>query len=199
MMCIESQSRTIGGYGCIVEIDESKFVKRKYHKGKARKCEDWILGGICRETGECFMRIVKNRNKETLQKYILKYVKPGSVIITDCWAAYKELKNLEGMDYTHYTVNHSETYVDPVTGAHTNTIEGTWAHCKRACPKLGLRSTFLDGYICRFIWFKLTASLGKDAFFFLLECICEQYAIQNSPIRNLTNKFSNTASGNIDV
>ena len=129
----------------------------------------------------------------------MKYVKPGSVIITDCWAAYKELKNLEGMDYTHYTVNHSETYVDPVTGAHTNTIEGTWAHCKRACPKLGLRSTFLDGYICRFIWFKLTASLGKDAFFFLLECICEQYAIQNSPIRNLTNKFSNTASGNIDV
>ena len=199
MVCIESQSRTIGGFGYTVEIDESKFVKRKYHKGKARKCKDWILGGICRETGECFMRIVKNRNKETLEKYILKYVKPGSVIITDCWAAYRDLKHLEGMDYTHFTVNHSETYVDPVTGAHTNTIEGTWAHCKRACPKLGLRSNFLDGYICRFIWFKLTKSLGKDPFFFLLECICEQYPIVGSPLRNLSHTFRNSASGNIDV
>jgi len=58
IVCIESQSRTIGGYGCTGEIDDSKFVNQKYHKGKARKCNDWILGGICRETGECFMRIV---------------------------------------------------------------------------------------------------------------------------------------------
>ena len=199
MVCIESKSRQIGGFGYIVEIDESKFVKRKYHKGKPRKCKDWILGGICRETGECFMRIVKNRNKDTLLKYIQMYVKPGTVIITDCWAAYKDLKELEGMEYTHYTVNHSETYVDAVTGAHTNTIEGTWAHCKRACPKLGLRSNFLDGYICRFIWFKLTKSLGKDPFFFLLECISEQYQIKNSPLRNLADTFTNSTSSTIDI
>ena len=199
MVCIEGESRQIGGYGYIVEIDESKFVKRKYHRGKARKCEDWVLGGICRETGECFMRIVKNRTKETLLEHIQMYVKPGTVIITDCWAAYKDLKDLEGMDYTHYTVNHSDTYVDPVTGAHTNTIEGTWAHCKRACPKIGLRSSFLDGYICRFIWFKLTKSLGVDPFFFLLRCISEQYPIPKSPLRNLVNEFTHKESEVRDV
>ena len=145
------------------------------------------------------MRIVKNRTKETLLEHIQMYVKPGTVIITDCWAAYKDLKDLEGMDYTHYTVNHSDTYVDPVTGAHTNTIEGTWAHCKRACPKIGLRSSFLDGYICRFIWFKLTKSLGVDPFFFLLQCISEQYPIPNSPLRNLVNEFTHKESEVRDV
>ena len=44
----------------MVEIDESKFVKRKYNKGKARKCEDWVLGGICRETGQVFMAKLYN-------------------------------------------------------------------------------------------------------------------------------------------
>ena len=173
MVCIEGSSRRIGGFGTIVEIDESKFVKRKYHRGKAKVCEEWVLGGVCRETGECFMVIVPNRTKETLQKYIKRYVKEGSVIITDCWAAYNDLSamvndNNETMDYVHYTVNHSETYVDPVTGAHTNTIEGMWAHVKRNSPKLGLRSDFLDGYLCRFIWFKLTKSIGKDSFFSFL-------------------------------
>ena len=109
------------------------------------------------------MRIVKNRSKETLQKYIRMYIRPGSIIITDCYASYKDIKEMvdqerSSMDYMHYTVNHSETYVDPVTGAHTNTIEGMWAHVKQSCPKLGLRSNFLDGYLCRFIWFKLTKS-----------------------------------------
>jgi hypothetical protein len=48
MVCIQGARRKIGGYGCIVEIDESKFVKRKYHKGKPKVCEDWVLGGVCR-------------------------------------------------------------------------------------------------------------------------------------------------------
>ena len=38
----------IGGLGKTVEIDESKFGKRKYHKG--RKVEgQWVFGGIERE------------------------------------------------------------------------------------------------------------------------------------------------------
>ena len=140
------------------------------------------------------MRIVPNRSKETLQKYIRKYVKPGSVIITDCWAAYTDIKEMvdndgNELEYDHYTVNHSSEYVDPVTGAHTNTIEGMWAHVKRSCPKLGLRSDFLDGYLCRFIWFKLTLALGKDPFFFLLECIRQQYTLPESRLKNIAHEF----------
>ena len=43
----------IGGPGEVVEIDESKFGKRKYNKG--RRVEGvWVFGGIDRRTRECF-------------------------------------------------------------------------------------------------------------------------------------------------
>ena len=39
--------RNIGGVGCIVEIDESKFGKRKYNRSR-RVVGKWVLGGFCR-------------------------------------------------------------------------------------------------------------------------------------------------------
>ncbi|GFR30475.1 uncharacterized protein TNCT_624171 [Trichonephila clavata] len=53
---IES-SMKVGGIGVIVEIDESKFRKRKFHRGK-RVAGKWVFGGAERETDACFMKVV---------------------------------------------------------------------------------------------------------------------------------------------
>jgi len=64
----------------------------------------------------------EKRDKNTLTKIIFAWIKLGATIISVCWKAYYDLKDL---GYSHLTVNHSITFVDPVTGAHTNSIEFT--------------------------------------------------------------------------
>lgn len=74
---------------------------------------------------------MEKRNKATLLPIIQDNVEQGSVIITDCWASYKELGKL---GYTHMNVNHSENFVDPDTDACTNLIENRWRCIKRELP-----------------------------------------------------------------
>ena len=49
-----------------------------------------------RETGELFMEPCKDnkRDRQTLMEIIRRRVKPGTHIITDCWAAYNGLDEL---------------------------------------------------------------------------------------------------------
>lgn len=74
----------LGGYGHTIEIDESKFGKRKHHRGH-RVEGQWVFGGYERETGNCFMIPVERRDAETLLTVIKDWIKPGTTIISDCW------------------------------------------------------------------------------------------------------------------
>ena len=58
---------------------------------------------------------------------ISDWIEPGTMVIIDCWAAYRDLG---AHGYTHHTVNHTIGFVDERTGAHTNTIATTWRHVK---------------------------------------------------------------------
>ena len=87
---IENENVKIGGPGKTVEKDESKFGKRKYHKGR-RKEGAWVFGGIERESKNCFLTSVPDRSAETLIAKIKKHVFPGTNIISDCWKAYSRL------------------------------------------------------------------------------------------------------------
>ena len=115
---LENESTKIGGEGKTVEIDESKFGKRKFHKGK-RVDGVWVFGGIERETKLCFFQTVENRTADTLVSIIKDNILPDTTIISDCWKAYDSLSK-EG--FNHLKVNHSVNFVDPDSGAHTNTI-----------------------------------------------------------------------------
>ena len=144
------RSQKIGGPGLTVEIDESKFGKRKYNVGRAIEGQ-WVFGGICRETRDVFFVPVEDRTSDTLLGVIQEYIAEGTTIISDCWKAYNCLEQ-EG--YNHLTVNHSVNFVDPVTGAHTNTIERTWRDIKSLVPKYGRKKCFFVGYLA-VAYFKL--------------------------------------------
>jgi len=115
-------SEKLGGSNKTVEIDESKFGQRKYHKGHPVKGQ-WVFGGVERESGRTFLVPVPDRTADTLVVIIRDWIEPGTTVISDNWAAYR---NLESEGFTHRTFNHSIHIVDPDTAAHTNTIECTW-------------------------------------------------------------------------
>ena len=89
------QNTIIGGPGIIVQIDETHFVKRKYHRGRV---EVKVFGVVDIE-GNCFMHTVDDRKKETLMAIISKRILPGSVIISDEFRSYSSLSQAE-----HHTV-----------------------------------------------------------------------------------------------
>ena len=67
--------------------------------------------------------------RETLvHRFITTHIQPGTVIFSDQFTLYIPLNQLE---YIHVSVNHSKNFVDPDSGAHTNTIEGVGALVKK--------------------------------------------------------------------
>ncbi len=142
-----------------VQIDESYFLgRRKYGKGRLMKgnidennknvsenesadwdsekapetfnIDDptwcWVLG-IYVSNLECKFSRLRDRSGSTLIPIIEKYVEPRSVIVTDLWDGYNLLST---RGFIHETVNHTENYVNPDTGYHTQRIERSWKNAK---------------------------------------------------------------------
>jgi transposase-like protein len=102
--------------------------------------------------------IVDNRSRELLISIIKKTVKPGSYIYSDSWSAYLTL-NKEG--YEHFTVCHKDSFKQiyrnvgrgEIVEAHTNRIEGAWAHAKHYFTTMSgsCVSTF-ESHLCVIMW-----------------------------------------------
>lgn len=108
--------------GGLVEVDETFIGTRKYNRGRNRNTT-WILGMLERKTNNVRFEKVDNRDSVTLFNVLKKYIHPNASIMTDLWRGYKDVKNYF---FDHKTVNHSQNFISPETGAHTQTIESQW-------------------------------------------------------------------------
>ena len=115
-----------------------------------------------------FFGNVESRDAETLETAIRKFVRPLSTVITDCWKGYNWMDSSN--DYIHQTVNHSKCFRDSETGAHTNTIEGTWSALKRGIPARTRTETTIGESLLEFIWRRQNADRLWNAF---LEALAE--------------------------
>ena len=167
---VMEQSMPIGGNGIKVEIDESKFGKRKYHKGHAVEGQ-WVSGGREKyDKTKVFMIPVHNRKQDALLPLIQKWIKPGTIIHSDCWKSYNKLSKL---GYTHVTVNHSKRFFDWKTAACTNGIESDWRHAKFHMPNYGITQGMHAGYLAEFIWRR--HNIHNDLFVTLIQDINDTY------------------------
>ena len=62
---LDKSNFQLGGEGCVVEIDESLFIKVKHHRGKdLKRPQVWVFGLYERNTKKCFfVKVPKRDNK----------------------------------------------------------------------------------------------------------------------------------------
>lgn len=146
--------------------------KRKYCRGRVI-AERWVIGIYDTNLKKGFIQYVPNRSAITLQNVICNHVRRGTEIWTDRWRGYSNLSNL---GFVHKTVNHSNNFVDPVTGVCTNHIEGYWSNLKQYLRRLGVMSSpFLEEYIDQYLWEQCYGKTAKEKMQHLLLHISQRY------------------------
>ena len=194
----------LGGFGKIVEMDESYF-QPKYNSGRRlgedsatswKNDEKWLFGLTERDSLDAItVQVPSGRSRKDLLPHIQAHCLPGTIFCSDGWKAYNKLiDNLDIDDILHYSVNHSENYVDPCTGAHTQTIEGFWRHCKSYLPNSGLKPRYLQSYLGSFLWYRYCKQRNLDMFSHILKCISKKRPfVQNVlPVARMARVDSNT-------
>lgn len=69
---------------------------------------------------EQWLFIVQKRDHATLLPIIQREIEPGTTIFLDEWKAYSCLND---HGYIHNTVNYKNDFIDPQTGAETQTMD----------------------------------------------------------------------------
>lgn len=141
------------GEPVVVEIDESKFFRRKYNRGN-HVSGHWVFGGIERGSHRCFMVEVADRRRVTLEEAIRRWILPGTHIVSDGWAAYAHIDEIGHGIYTHSVIIHNENFVDPNDpDVHTQNVECMWMRAKRKLRRQhGTSDALFASYLSEFVW-----------------------------------------------
>ena len=98
------------------------------------------------------MTMVPQRDAATLLPIITQHIRPGSIVWSDQWAAYRRVQTLTPAAQ-HQTVNHSIEFINPTTGVHTQNIESYWNRVKTTFKRMkGVHESMLSSYLDEFMW-----------------------------------------------
>lgn len=176
---VENNQEPIGGFSengpALVEIDESAFFRRKYHRGTLGP-HYWCFGGIERGTRNCFIVSVPNRRKDTLEPIIQRMILPGSRIISDGWRGYEDISVLSNGVYMHDVVIHAQNFVSPEDDeVHTQSIESLWKQAKRNLRNMsGTSQALFPSHLADFVW-RYRSVQQKNTFSEFLKLITLKY------------------------
>ena len=126
------------------------------------------------------MVVVGDWHQDTLRRLTLRHILPGTHVVSDGWAGYRDLQNIRGGIYSHSTVNHRRNFVHPNgPNVHTQRLkcDVLWMHAKRSIRKqLGTSRVLLPLYLNEFIW-RRNLVRNTDPYSSLIVCIGEIYNV----------------------
>ena len=84
---------------------------------------------------------------------------------------------MEGMGYQHMTMCCDRNFVDPITGVHTNGVEGMWSRAKSKIKAIhGTTRELILEYIAKYM-FKMV--FPKNTFAHFWQCVSNQYPLNH--------------------
>jgi hypothetical protein len=126
--------------------------KPKNHRGRATDEEIWLFGIADGSfvPAKVYIEIIPDRTMNTLGEIIRRVCLPNTIIHSDGWRGYCNVKSL---GFTHKIVNHTENFVNPIDGTHTQNIEFYWNKIKfRIKNKKGICKNLLKDYVNEWMW-----------------------------------------------
>ena len=117
---------------------------------------------------------------------IYHHVLEGTTVINNSWSSYNKIAEMK--KFKHFTVNHKYNFVDPISGAHTNKIEGLWKQAKEKFKQInGCSRISLKSYIDEFLWREPNTANRVDSFENILEVLSNFYPANEICIDKLKN------------
>lgn len=175
-MAAYDRPEMLGGEGKTVLVDELLIKSALHDSGDGRPNRVTILGFSCDNI--VLAGIVSDRKQATILAAIRRFVRPGSLIVSDGHASYKCLGRL---GWKHVAVNHEQGFY-VAEGYSTAGIESYWSTLKRT----------LSAY--RMIW-------EQNLWLYLAETEF-RYNHRRSPRSNfdmLTSYFADLSESNPDI
>lgn len=140
-----------------VEIDETFVHPNPYKNSRAGRKYGYdarrtgsVVFGMVERGGKAKVWHVKSAGERTLIPLIREHVKPGTLIHTDGFPAYRKLPE---WGYPHRTTNHGKgEYYTP--DSYTQNIENVWSHFKRGIKGVyrSISTTYLQAYAQEYAW-----------------------------------------------
>ncbi|OQS55224.1 hypothetical protein EHP00_1884 [Ecytonucleospora hepatopenaei] len=97
------------------------------------------------------LHLVEDRSAATLLPIINNVCSKDTIIHSDSWKSYNGISR--NFRFSHKTVNHTNNFVDPETGVHTQNIECLWNSCNYFIKQQkGIVGEKLEQFLCERMW-----------------------------------------------